>query len=57
LARAGETYQQLNEMLKGAMKGRTMFVIPYIMGPPDSPLAKVGFEITIRSTWCSACAS
>ena len=42
----GETYQQLNEMLKGAMKGRTMFVIPYIMGPPDSPLAKVGFEIT-----------
>ncbi|MDQ6654350.1 MAG: phosphoenolpyruvate carboxykinase (GTP) [Verrucomicrobiota bacterium] len=41
-----ETYGKLNEMLKGAMQGRTMFVIPYIMGPPDSPLAKVGFEIT-----------
>jgi phosphoenolpyruvate carboxykinase (GTP) len=41
-----ETYQYLNELLKGAMKGRTMFVIPYIMGPPNSPLAKVGFEIT-----------
>ncbi len=41
-----ETYSKLNGMLKGAMKGRTMFVIPYIMGPPDSSLTKVGFEIT-----------
>jgi phosphoenolpyruvate carboxykinase (GTP) len=40
------TYAKLNDMLKGAMRGRTMFVIPYIMGPPDSPLTKVGFEIT-----------
>jgi len=41
-----ETYAKLQGMLKGAMRGRTMFVIPYIMGPPDSPLTKVGFEIT-----------
>jgi phosphoenolpyruvate carboxykinase (GTP) len=41
-----ETYQKLHQLLAGAMKGRTMFVVPYIMGPPDSPLTKVGFEIT-----------
>jgi phosphoenolpyruvate carboxykinase (GTP) len=41
-----EMYGKLHEMLGGAMRGRTMFVIPYIMGPPDSPLTKVGFEIT-----------
>jgi phosphoenolpyruvate carboxykinase (GTP) len=41
-----ETYSNLHGMLKGAMHGRTMFVIPYIMGPPDSSLTKVGFEIT-----------
>jgi phosphoenolpyruvate carboxykinase (GTP) len=40
------TYLKLQGLLKGAMRGRTMFVIPYIMGPPDSPLTKVGFEIT-----------
>src|SRR5215471_6338954 len=41
-----ETYTKLRSLLKEAMRGRTMFVIPYLMGPPDSPLAKVGFEIT-----------
>jgi phosphoenolpyruvate carboxykinase (GTP) len=45
-AAPAETYAKLKGMLKGAMRGRTMFVIPYIMGPPDSPLTKVGFEIT-----------
>lgn len=41
-----ETYSKLHRMLAGAMRGRTMFVIPYIMGPPNSNLTKVGFEIT-----------
>src|SRR5215469_878168 len=42
----GETYTKLRGLLKGAMRERTLFVIPYMMGPPDSPLTKVGFEIT-----------
>ena len=41
-----EMYQKLHRLLKGGMRGRTMFVVPYIMGPPDSPLTKVGFELT-----------
>src|SRR5205823_1769742 len=41
-----EMYDTLHGLLKGAMRSRTMFVVPYIMGPPDSPLTKVGFEIT-----------
>src|SRR5947208_7315752 len=45
-AEPSEMYGKLNELLKGAMRGRTLYVIPYIMGPPDSPLTKVGFEIT-----------
>jgi len=45
-AAPAETYTKLQGMLAGAMRGRTMFVVPYIMGPPDSSLTKVGFEIT-----------
>ena len=41
-----EMYDKLYALLKGAMTGRTMYVVPYLMGPPGSPLTKVGVEIT-----------
>ena len=41
-----EMYAKLRELYKGSMKGRTMYVIPYIMGPAGSPHSKVGVELS-----------
>ncbi|NND81603.1 MAG: phosphoenolpyruvate carboxykinase (GTP) [Gammaproteobacteria bacterium] len=41
-----EAKQKMNALYDGCMEGRTMYVIPYCMGPVDSPYSRCGVEIT-----------
>ena len=41
-----EMKQKLKGLFSGCMKGRTLYVIPFAMGALDSPLCKIGIELT-----------
>ena len=41
-----EAHAKMRELFAGCMKGRTLYVVPYCMGPIDSPLSRCGVEIT-----------
>lgn len=41
-----KAYKLLSGLMSGCMKGRTLYVIPYLMGPVNSQLSKFGVEVT-----------
>ncbi|MFY2762931.1 phosphoenolpyruvate carboxykinase (GTP) [Arenimonas sp. MALMAid1274] len=41
-----DAHAKIDALYEGCMRGRTMYVVPYCMGPIDSPLARCGVEIT-----------
>ena len=41
-----EAKEKIGKLFEGSMAGRTMYVLPYVMGPADSPISKIGVELT-----------
>jgi phosphoenolpyruvate carboxykinase (GTP) len=43
---AAEAKEKVGKLLSNSMAGRTMYVVPYLMGPADSPATRAGVEVT-----------
>jgi phosphoenolpyruvate carboxykinase (GTP) len=41
-----QAHRQMDDLFRGCMQGRTLYVVPYCMGPIDSPYSRCGVEIT-----------
>ena len=41
-----KAHEKIDDLFEGCMEGRTLYVVPYCMGPIDSPISRCGVEIT-----------